>query len=215
MAPKPNVRGAVGELSFIRPGRSAATTPSPAESDPPAAGATAAPAAQPGPAPASAPKAAKPRSRRSAAKADAALIRTEVLLPEDVAFRARGLVRPSHTGAERSLGAAFVLQGYVRALDELGLDLDVAGMDVGLEDEMVDRVKDALGRYGEREVRKATAAVADALVAALGDLDLGLELSDLPLDLSDVELGDTMRLTERFTRALTAARITDPQAASA
>jgi hypothetical protein len=42
-----------------------------------------------------------------------------------------------------------VLQAYVRALDALDLDIDLHGLDVGMEDEMVERVQQALDRYAE------------------------------------------------------------------
>lgn len=75
---------------------------------------------------------------------DGELMRAELLVPEELLNRARTLVRPRRTGAERSLGAGFVLQAFVRAVDELALDVDVSGMDLGREDEMVERVKQAI-----------------------------------------------------------------------
>lgn len=89
----------------------------------------------------------KPARRARRKKRSAVNVGVELYLPEDLLFRARSLVRPHRTGARRSLGAAFVLQAYVRAVDELlGGELDVQGIEQGADEEMVERVKLALER---------------------------------------------------------------------
>jgi hypothetical protein len=86
----------------------------------------------------------RPARRSARRRRDGETVRAEIRVPEEVLNRARSLVRPRRTGAERSLGAGFVLQAFVRAVDDIVLDLDVSGMELGLEDEMVERVKQAL-----------------------------------------------------------------------
>ncbi len=87
-------------------------------------------------------EASKPRRRRRRSEAE---IGVEIYLPESMLYRARSLVRPLRTGSRRSLGAAFVIQAYARAVDELvAEDLDVAGIGPEDGDELVDRIKRAL-----------------------------------------------------------------------
>ena len=71
----------------------------------------------------------------------------DINLPSTVAARAKDLSRPDSTGAERTLGAKFVLQAYVRAIDELGLDIDFDGIEAGMESDAVIRVRDALDQW--------------------------------------------------------------------
>lgn len=89
----------------------------------------------------------KPARRPRRKRRDSVDVGVELYLPEDLLFRARSLVRPQRTGARRSLGAAFVLQAYARAVDELvGAEIDVQGIEQGADEEMVERVKLALER---------------------------------------------------------------------
>jgi len=100
---------------------------------------------EPKAAPANQPEAPKPRRRRK--RRDEIDVGVELYLPEDLLFRSRSLVRPQRTGARRSLGAAFVLRAYVRAVDEiLEGEIDVQGIDQDADEEMVERVKLALER---------------------------------------------------------------------
>jgi hypothetical protein len=98
-----------------------------------------------GPPPAaSTPAARRPKRRNSAAGSN---VRVDINLPSTVAARAKDLSRPDSTGAERTLGAKFVLQAYVRAIDELGLDIDFDGIEAGMESDAVIRVRDALDQW--------------------------------------------------------------------
>lgn len=100
---------------------------------------------KPGSAPRPNPPLATPTRLRRRRRQQPAMVRSELNLPEDLLFRARSLVRPKHTGGRRSLGASFTLQAYVRAVDELIEQIDVNGIhSADDEDEMVERVKDAL-----------------------------------------------------------------------
>ena len=55
-----------------------------------------------------------------------------------------------YTGSARKLGARFMLQGYVRAVDELDLDIDVSGLNPGDEDVVAGRVRQALVDWAMR-----------------------------------------------------------------
>ena len=78
------------------------------------------------------------------------LLRAEVHLPEDVIQRAKGLLRPNKTGANRTLSAPLLLQAYIRAVDSLGLNIDTRGLDRGMEEEATKRVRDALAQAPRR-----------------------------------------------------------------
>jgi hypothetical protein len=78
-------------------------------------------------------------------------IRTEVFLPEHVVANAKALVRPTRTGARRTLSAAFALQAYIRAIDSLDLAVDLQGLDRGDDDRAVQRVLDALQQWKRRQ----------------------------------------------------------------
>lgn len=78
------------------------------------------------------------------------MVRCSVVIPTSVSNRARDLSRPYYTGAGKSLGAKFVLQAYIRALDELNLSIDVSGLGPGDEDEMVERVVVALEQWADQ-----------------------------------------------------------------
>jgi hypothetical protein len=93
---------------------------------------------------ASTPAARRPKRRSSAAGPS---VRVDINLPSSVAARAKDLSRPDSTGAERTLGAKFVIQAYVRAIDELGLDIDFDGIESGMETEAVVRVRAALDQW--------------------------------------------------------------------
>lgn len=75
---------------------------------------------------------------------DAALLRTEVYLPEELIAGVRTYLRPARTGHPRTLSVPLLLQAYIRAVDGLGLKIDVRGLALGSEDEAVARVVAAL-----------------------------------------------------------------------
>lgn len=139
MAKRRSVEDAIGELSFMNPTRRGASarddTPSEPANDQGVVVRDTAEQPQ---------RSAAPRRQTRRKRRPAALMRAEVRLPEDILQRARSAVRPRHTGAERSLGAAFLLQAYIRAVDDLDPAIDLSGLDAGMEDEAVERVKQAL-----------------------------------------------------------------------
>jgi hypothetical protein len=145
--------GAIGELAFItsRPGPASTAEVEHTDDDLPELPAAA--AAPPGdalpeqPHVAASVSALPTRRRRTRQAADESLVRAELLIPAEVTVRAKALTRPQQTGAQRTLGAAFLLQAYVRALDELALPIDMNGLDLGTEEEAVARVLDALHRW--------------------------------------------------------------------
>lgn len=87
----------------------------------------------------------KPKARKK--KSDEVLISSVIPLPEQTMMAAKSLTRPGRTGASRALGVGLILQAYIRAIDELDLDIDVSGLDAGMEDEAVARVRQALDRW--------------------------------------------------------------------
>lgn len=163
---------AIGELGFLQPTPEPQPEPEPepqreeADSAPAIEAVPEAPATpdgdgqvpEPDPAPASPlsevdqlldrrPKESAPPRRRSRRRPRPAEVSVELRLPEDLLNRSRSLVRPHRTGARRSLGAAFVLQAYVRAVDEiLAGELDTAGVEAGMDEEMIARVRAELER---------------------------------------------------------------------
>ena len=87
--------------------------------------------------------------RVCAAEEERPTVRADLRLPTDVVARAKQLGRPQRTGARRSLSAAVVLQAYVLALDELGLDVDMRGVDRDSETEATRRVAAALEAWAQ------------------------------------------------------------------
>ncbi len=75
---------------------------------------------------------------------EAVLLCIEVLLPEELISGLRTQLRPARTGHPRTLSVALLLQAYVRALHELGLEIDVTGLSPVAGDEAMDRVIAAL-----------------------------------------------------------------------
>ncbi len=131
---KPKRRGAgagIGELQLLR--GSQASAPPPGHDDP------AGPRGTPLEAPASvvAPSPVLPRG-------EAVLLCIEVFLPEELISGLRSQLRPGSTGHPRTLSVALLLQAYVRAVQALGLEIDVEGLTPAAGDEAVGRVMAAL-----------------------------------------------------------------------
>lgn len=87
----------------------------------------------------------RPRRRRQTNT-----VRSHVALPEELLQRTKSQLRPVHTGATRTLGVGLLFQGYIRAIDELGLEIDLEGIEAGMDDEVTDRVRAALELWAAR-----------------------------------------------------------------
>ena len=136
--PKRRSAGAgIGELQLLR-GSRAGAPPLPVDDDP--AGPRVTPPQAPKPVAASSlPSPVVPRG-----EAAAPLLRVEVSLPEELLSDVRSQLRPTSTGHPRTLSVALLLQAYVRAVHELGLEVDVKGLSPVAGDEAVGRVFAAL-----------------------------------------------------------------------
>jgi hypothetical protein len=92
------------------------------------------------------------RPRRAVARNDQ---RKEVHVSLELDARARSLCRRYRVPGERALSTSALLSGYVRALDALGLDLDLSGITPVEEDQVEGRVLDALRVWSQRETGNA------------------------------------------------------------
>ena len=142
-----------GEASFFKTAPAAAAAVKPAAVDP-------APVAPVEPA-VSAPTApAEPRTRRPAAEraarasssaarpaGDEELLACQIYVPEELLDRARKLMRPAATGGRRGLTKTLMIAAYARAIHSLELAIDTTGIERGMDDELAQRVLDALNAH--------------------------------------------------------------------
>lgn len=102
----------------------------------------------------------RPRAR-ARRRPQAVKLRTELKLPEDITNRARAMVRPAATGGRRSLGAQFVLEAMVMAVDDVVSGTGVVDVEgVETQEELAERIKAALAAElaGNAELAESAAA---------------------------------------------------------
>ena len=138
MARHGDAGGAIGELALVLGSGDSASSPTEAKTERPAADQL---LPQPEPAPL---RSAVELPRRRPRRAEVARVRVDLQLPADLTTRAKELTRPQRTGAPRTIGAAFLLQAQLVALDELPLEIDTSGLDADDHELAVARVLDAL-----------------------------------------------------------------------
>jgi hypothetical protein len=72
------------------------------------------------------------------------MVLAAVPVPASVVERTKAQLRPSRTGARRTLAVTLLFQAQIRALDDLRLDVDMSGLGRDSAEEAFQRVRAAL-----------------------------------------------------------------------